>query len=64
VDRSDIKSLTYSGANICSDDYFHICSAQANFGGISVDWSKNEVTLSVFTPHENEPVAASVTLSI
>lgn len=58
------SSITYSDEHTCSENYLHVCSAQANYGGIEVDWDNEKLILSVFTPHETEAVAASVTLDL
>jgi alkaline phosphatase D len=54
------NNIFYTGANICSDNYLHVCSAEANYGGISVDWNQNKLTLALYTPHSTQPLAASV----
>mmetsp|Transcript_28009 Transcript_28009/g.32651 ORF Transcript_28009/g.32651 Transcript_28009/m.32651 type:complete len:798 (+) Transcript_28009:25-2418(+) len=54
--------IAYSGENICTDNYMHVCSAKANYGGISVDWDKHEVRLSIYTPHENTAEAAAIVI--
>jgi alkaline phosphatase D len=56
-------SISFSNENTCTDNYLHVCSARANYGGIKVDWSANTVKLSIFTPHQTNVEAASVTLS-
>ena len=45
-----IKSITYSGNNICGGDVLYICTAKANYGGIEVDWANAEIHLMIFTP--------------
>lgn len=52
----------YSKLNKCTDSYHHTCSAQANYGGIEVDWDARTVTMSVFTPYEVEVVASSISI--
>ena len=47
---SAIKSITYSGNNICGRDSLYICTATANYGGIEVDWANAEIHLMIFTP--------------
>lgn len=59
-----VVSMTYSNENTCSGDEFHVCNAQANYGGIEVDWDNSEVHLTVYTPHGKSDVASRVTLSI
>lgn len=56
--------IRYSGENICTDNYMHVCSAKANYGGVSMDWDKRELTLSVFTPHETVEEAAAVVIDL
>ena len=53
-----IEDGGYSGEHIQTDNYFHVASAQANYGGIKTDWANNRVRLSIFTPHESTPEAA------
>jgi len=48
--------------NTCTDNRFHVCRAQANYGGIRVDWERNQIELAIYTPHATEVVAARVTL--
>jgi len=55
---------TVTGDNTCTDQDHHTCSAEANYGGISVDWNAGELLLGVYTPHENNKLASSVTLDI
>lgn len=57
-------SISYSNEHTCSDNYLHVCSAQANYGGVEVDWVAEKLILSVFTPHEDEAVAASVSVDL
>lgn len=62
---SDIYSnINASKERICSDSATHVCNAQANFGGVVVDFEEETVTLQILTPHENTPVAASVTFPL
>jgi hypothetical protein len=56
------EAITASNDFTCSGQSLHVCSAQANYGGIHVDWASNQVTMSIFTPHEATPVAGSVTV--
>lgn len=58
------NKVFYSGENICTDNYMHVCSARANYGGISVDWNTMEVRLSLFTPHENVAEAAAIVIDL
>jgi hypothetical protein len=58
------EKQTYSGENTCTDNYHHICAAESNYGGISVDWDTGEVTLAVYTPHEDGKVASSIVISL
>mmetsp|Transcript_33855 Transcript_33855/g.49377 ORF Transcript_33855/g.49377 Transcript_33855/m.49377 type:complete len:733 (-) Transcript_33855:349-2547(-) len=59
------SNIVSSKKNICGGDASHVCTAQANFGGISVDWEEQSVTLSILTPHdESAPVAASVSFAL
>jgi len=61
-----IKSVSYtSGLNICLNNAFYVCSAKGNYGGIEVDWEKEELYLSIYTPHEKNVAlkeAAKVTI--
>jgi hypothetical protein len=57
-------SVSASSENICTGDPFHVCSAQANYGGIEVDFSSSQVKMSIFTPHESTEVAASLTIRL
>lgn len=60
-----IKSITYSNADkTCSGDDLHFCSADANYGGIEVDWANEEVHLSIYTPFESVQEAARVTIDL
>jgi alkaline phosphatase D len=54
-------NITASGENSCYED-LHICKAQANYGGVEVDWEKNLIQLYLFTPHASNPVAGKVTI--
>lgn len=51
---------TFGVGHKCTDNYHHTCSAQANYGGITVDWENRTILLSLFTPHEAEIVASSI----
>ena len=53
-----------SDKNTCSGDRLHVCSARANYGGITIDWDLGEITLGIYTPHEEDTVAALVTLAL
>lgn len=53
-----------STENTCSGSPLHVCSAKANHGGIQVDWQMGEIQLQIYTPHEKDEVAASVTLKL
>lgn len=55
-------NFTFSGAHMCSSNYMHVCNTTANYGGLEVDWDKRLITLSIFTPYDDDPVAASVVL--
>jgi hypothetical protein len=57
-------NIIASKERVCTNSAVHVCNAQANFGGISVDWEESAVTLSILTPHETSPVAASVTFPL
>ena len=61
VARNDMK---YGKTNICTDNYHHTCAAQANYGGLVVDWEAGNIEISLFTPHENEQVASSVRIDL
>jgi alkaline phosphatase D len=54
-------NITASGENSCNEG-LHVCKAQANYGGIEVDWDKNVIQLYIFTPHASNPVAGKVTI--
>ena len=56
--------MTYGKTNICTDNYHHTCAAQANYGGLVVDWEAGSIEISLFTPHENEEVASSVRINL
>ena len=58
------SNIIASKERICTNSAVHVCNAQANFGGIVVDWENQSVTLSILTPHETSPVAASVTFPL
>jgi hypothetical protein len=58
------RTLLHLPDNTCTDQDHHTCSAEANYGGVSVDWNAGEVLLGVYTPHENNKLASSVTLDI
>jgi alkaline phosphatase D len=55
-------NFTFSGSHMCSNNYMHVCNTPANYGGLEVDWEKRLITLSIFTPYDDDPVAASVVL--
>ena len=57
-------AITASKEHTCTGNSLHVCTAQANYGGIEVDWFTAQVKLSIFTPHESDPVAGSVTLDL
>merc|ERR1712012_13786 len=38
----------------CSQSKFHICTAQANYGFLSVNWESRSLTMGVRTPEEDE----------
>ena len=57
-------NIISSKDRICTNSAVHVCNAQANFGGIKIDWVDQSVTLSIFTPHETRPIAASVTFPL
>lgn len=61
VSRSE---MSYSNEHSCSNNYFHVCSARANYGGVAVDWESRTISLTTITPHESEPVAASITIHL
>jgi len=50
---------SYGTSRKCTDQYHHTCTAQANYGGIEVDWSTNRMKLAVYTPHHEGEVEAS-----
>jgi len=50
---------SYGKSRKCTDQYHHTCSAQANYGGIEVDWSTRRMKLAVYTPHHEGEVEAS-----
>eukprot|EP00540_Astrosyne_radiata_P019185 CAMPEP_0116867916 /NCGR_PEP_ID=MMETSP0418-20121206/26889_1 /TAXON_ID=1158023 /ORGANISM="Astrosyne radiata, Strain 13vi08-1A" /LENGTH=163 /DNA_ID=CAMNT_0004503793 /DNA_START=30 /DNA_END=522 /DNA_ORIENTATION=+ len=52
-----------SGEHGCNGSPFHICSAQANYGGVVVDWANRTLTMAVFTPHARDPLAADVKIA-
>lgn len=54
----------YSLENKCADNYHFTCSAQANYGGLVVDWEKGTITLSLRTPHHKDPIASEITIDI
>jgi alkaline phosphatase D len=57
------SNMTTSNENTCGES-FHICNARANYGGIEIDWAGNSITMSIFTPHSNNSVAAQVTIGM
>mmetsp|Transcript_15451 Transcript_15451/g.23322 ORF Transcript_15451/g.23322 Transcript_15451/m.23322 type:complete len:779 (+) Transcript_15451:122-2458(+) len=59
-----VQKVVFSGENTCTDQLAHICTAQANYGVIDVDWEAAEISLKVFTPFESSPLAASHTISL
>lgn len=56
-------NITTSPENACEDS-MHICRARSNYGGIEIDWEQNFMTLSIFTPHADEKVAAQVKIGL
>lgn len=54
------ENQKYSTINKCTDNYHHTCSAQANYGGMVVDWDARTIELSLFTPHESEKLASAM----
>mmetsp|Transcript_10910 Transcript_10910/g.15360 ORF Transcript_10910/g.15360 Transcript_10910/m.15360 type:complete len:191 (+) Transcript_10910:210-782(+) len=56
------ENISFSNKYTCFN-YLHICSAESNYGGISVDWVNKKITLAVFTPHDkDDTVAASISI--
>jgi hypothetical protein len=45
-----------SNERTCSGDAMHVCSAQANYGAVEVDWNSGKIDLSIYTPHETTPL--------
>lgn len=43
-----------NSTNTCSKSRFHICSAESNYGKISIDFDNRKVKMSIRTPDEQE----------
>ena len=61
--KTDLIKVSASKEYSC-DDALHVCNAQANYGGINVNWAQETLTLSIFTPHAATDVAGSVTIAL
>lgn len=57
------SNITTSGENSCYEN-LHVCKAQANYGGIEIDWNNSVIQLYLFTPHAANPVAGKVTIGL
>lgn len=58
------EEVEFSYEHVCSDQGAFVCTAQGNYGAISVDWENSEVMLQVWTPHETSKLAAQHTISL
>ena len=54
----------YSQENKCADSYHFTCSAQANYGTMTVNWDEETITLALRTPHHNDPLASQIVVDI
>jgi len=48
------QNVFSNSTNTCSKSRFHICSAESNYGQISVDFDNRKVKMSIRTPDEQE----------
>jgi len=48
------QNVFSNSTNTCSKSRFHICSAESNYGKISVDFYNRKVKMSIRTPDEQE----------
>mmetsp|Transcript_14275 Transcript_14275/g.30999 ORF Transcript_14275/g.30999 Transcript_14275/m.30999 type:complete len:625 (-) Transcript_14275:98-1972(-) len=58
------SKMAYGKGHKCTDQYHHTCSAQANYGGLVVDWDNGTMDITLFTPHEKEIVASSISIDM
>merc|ERR1719500_1124870 len=54
ADEELIQESFSNSTKTCSQSKFHICTAQANYGLLSVDWESRSLTMGVRTPEEDE----------
>jgi len=54
ADEELIQESFSNSTKTCSQSKFHICTAQANYGYLSVDWESRSLKMGVRTPEENE----------
>ena len=43
-----------NSGHTCSESRFHICSAESNYGAISVDFENKKVKMSIRTPDDQK----------
>ena len=58
--NNDVISYDASGEHACTNSDYHVCTAQANYGSVEVDWASREVRMRIYTPHERTPLAAEL----
>jgi len=53
-DEELVQESFSNSTKTCSQSKFHICTAQANYGFLSVNWESRSLTMGVRTPEEDE----------
>ena len=56
-------NITVSNEKSCYEA-LHVCKAQANYGGIEIDWNNSLIQLYLFTPHATNEVAGKITIGM
>ena len=58
--EQELQQLAASNSTKTCSDTFYICSAQANYGYIRVDFDSQRVEMGVRTPEEEEVMSHTV----
>merc|ERR1712012_1176188 len=53
-DEELVQESFSNSTKTCSQSKFHICTAQTNYGFLSVNWESRSLTMGVRTPEEDE----------
>ena len=59
-----VQEMSFSNEETCSDQVAHVCTAQANYGVVSVNWTANSLTMEIMSPHEDVASAVAHTISL